>query len=135
MKCFCNYIYAKRGLSSFFIRILKYLLDMKTSFKENLRDLLDYNDMTVKELAFKTGISKRSIENYLGARSSIPPADYACKIAEALNTTVEYLVNGNNTKKEVFPDKIIRLMRKFQTLSINHQNAIEEIIESMPQNK
>lgn len=133
MKCFCNYKYVKCVLSRVFIRILKYLLDMKTSFKENLRDLLDYNDMTVKELAFKTGISKRSIENYLGARSSIPPADYACKIASALNTTVEYLVNGNNPKKEVFPDKTIRMMKKFHSLSDNHQQAIYEIIEALPQ--
>ena len=45
------------------IRFLKYCIRMKKSFRENLRDLLDYNDMTVKELSFNTGISKRSIEN------------------------------------------------------------------------
>lgn len=115
------------------IRFLKYCIRMKKLFRENLRDLLDYNDMTVKELSFNTGISKRSIENYLGSRCSIPPADYACKIAAALNTSVEFLVNGEHPTKESFPDKTIRMMKKFHSLSDNHQQAIYEIIEALPQ--
>ncbi len=106
---------------------------MGNTFKENLRDLLDYQDMTVKELAFKTGISKRSIENYLGTRSSMPPADYACKIATALNTSVERLVNGNNTKNEIsLSDNLFSLLQRFQQLSESNQNAIIEIINSLP---
>lgn len=67
---------------------------MGNSFKESLKDLLDYNDITIKELSSLSGVPKRSIENYLNARDSIPPADYACMIAKALGTSVEYLVNG-----------------------------------------
>ena len=71
---------------------------MGNSFKENLKEILEYKDMTVKELAFLTGISNRSIGNYLNSRESMPPADYACKIAKALNTTVEYLLTGKNSE-------------------------------------
>lgn len=73
---------------------------MGDSFKANLREMLDYRDMSVKELSFKTAIPKRTIENYLNARASIPPADYACRIARALNTTVEYLVEGSQNQNE-----------------------------------
>lgn len=59
------------------------------SFKENLREELDFQGLTVKELSFKTGIIKGSLDNYLSSRSSIPPADIAVKIAQALNVTVE----------------------------------------------
>ena len=55
---------------------------MKT-FKENLRDELNFQGMTVKELAAKTGIIKGSLDNYLGVRASIPPADVAVKIAKS----------------------------------------------------
>ena len=34
--------------------------------------------------------------NYLREKGSMPPADYAVRIAKALNTSVENLVNGQN---------------------------------------
>ena len=67
---------------------------MGSNFKENLRSELDYQDITIKELSAMTNIPYRSIENYLSARESIPPADYAVQIARALKTTVEELVLG-----------------------------------------
>ena len=72
---------------------MSYIKSM-SSFKENLRGELDFQGLTVKELAARTGIVKGTIDNYLGARESIPPADIAGKIAQALNVSVEYLVTG-----------------------------------------
>ncbi|MBQ3837403.1 MAG: helix-turn-helix transcriptional regulator [Treponema sp.] len=71
---------------------------MGSNFKENLRSELDYQDITIKELSAMTNIPYRSIENYLSARESIPPADYAVQIARALKTTVEELVLGKDKK-------------------------------------
>lgn len=68
------------------------------SFRENLRSELDFQGLTVKELSAKTGIIKGTLDNYLGVRASIPPADIAVKIAQALNVSVEYLVTGKNEK-------------------------------------
>ncbi|MGN0729021.1 helix-turn-helix domain-containing protein [Treponema sp.] len=69
------------------------------SFRENLRSELDFQGLTVKELSAKTGIVKGTLDNYLGARASIPPADIAVKIAEALNVSVEFLVTGKERKE------------------------------------
>ncbi len=66
------------------------------SFRENLRNELDFKGLTVKELSAKTGIIKGTLDNYLGVRASIPPADIAVKIADALNVSVEYLVTGKS---------------------------------------
>jgi len=71
---------------------------MEPNFKQNLRSELDYLDLTVKELSARTGISKRTLDCYLGTRSSIPPADAAVKIAAALGVSVEYLVSGKDEK-------------------------------------
>jgi len=72
---------------------------MNSNFKENLRAELDYAGLTVKELSSRTGIAKGTLDCYLGVRASIPPADIAVKIASTLGVTVEYLVNGQDIKK------------------------------------
>lgn len=71
------------------------------SFRENLRSELDFQGLTVKELSAKTGIIKGTLDNYLGVRASIPPADIAVKIAQALNVSVEYLVTGKDEKSKL----------------------------------
>jgi len=77
---------------------------MKPDFKTNLRAELDYLGLTVKELSEKTGIAKGTLDCYLGARASMPPADIATKIANALGVTVEYLVTGQEIVKQ---DKLL----------------------------
>jgi len=68
-------------------------------FNENLKGELEYRGMPVKELAYKTGIPKKTIDKYLLSNSSMPPADKAVLIAKVLEVTVEYLVTGNNNHK------------------------------------
>lgn len=70
------------------------------SFRDNLKNELTYQGIVVKELSQKTGIPKRSLDNYLREKGSMPQADYVVKIAKALNTSVEYLVNGETEKKD-----------------------------------
>ena len=72
----------------------------KADFKTNLRAELDFLGLTVKELSAKTGIVKGTLDCYLGVRASMPPADVAVKIANALGVTVEFLVTGQETKKQ-----------------------------------
>jgi len=72
---------------------------MNRDFKVNLRSELDFQGLTVKELSLKTGIAKGTLDCYLGVRASMPPADIAVKIADALGVTVEYLI-GQETKKQ-----------------------------------
>jgi transcriptional regulator with XRE-family HTH domain len=63
-------------------------------FRENLKNELSYNSILVKELAFVSGVPRRTIDKYLTEHGSIPSAENAVKIAQALGVTVEYLVTG-----------------------------------------
>lgn len=76
-------------------------------FRDNLKEQIEYKGMIIKELAAKTGISKRTIDTYVDSRSVIPNAEIAVKLAEALDTSVEYLVKGTETgrKLDVSPKK------------------------------
>ena len=69
------------------------------SFRENLRETLVFTSMEQKELALKTGLSLKTIENYVKKDSSTPSADKAVLIAQALGVTVEYLVTGKKSEK------------------------------------
>jgi len=73
---------------------------VKADFKANLRAELDFLGLTVKELSAKTGIAKGTLDCYLGVRASMPPADIAVKIAGVLGVTAEFLVTGEETKKQ-----------------------------------
>ncbi len=106
---------------------------MGKTFKENLKELLEYQDMTMKELAYLTGISHRSIENYLNSRESIPPADYACKIAKALNTSVEYLVTGVdvNFKKSEYTGNLLSIIEAYPKLTPSDQKLLAGLANSL----
>jgi transcriptional regulator with XRE-family HTH domain len=70
------------------------------SFGENLRETLDFLYMAQNELAAKTGISPKTIANYVKKDASAPSACKAVAIAQALGVTVEYLVTGKKGKDE-----------------------------------
>ena len=73
---------------------------MEGKFRQTLREELDYQGLTVKELAAKSTVAKGAIDSYLGKQASMPPADTAVRIAFALGVTVEYLVNGENINQD-----------------------------------
>jgi transcriptional regulator with XRE-family HTH domain len=64
-------------------------------FKENLKAELNYSGMLVKELSALSGVKKHTIDNYLNTHNSIPNADAAVSIAQALGVSVEYLITGH----------------------------------------
>ena len=100
---------------------------MDSVFKKTLRSELDFQDIKVKELSTRTGVSPRTLEGYLSSRGSIPPADVAFKIAQALNVSVEYLVTGNPLY-----NKIINQNNKddsLSTLSIEKKQLIKDFLK------
>ena len=63
------------------------------SFKDRLVEELNYHGFSNKEFAQALGISLGTLGMYL-YRGSLPAADVAVRMAQALNTTTEYLVTG-----------------------------------------
>ena len=112
------------------------------SFRENLRDELNYKDVRIKELSEKTKISIGTLNHYLAEKSTEPTAENAVKIARALGVTVECLVTGKNpstqNSKPQLTDEEIRiykqnasLIKKLEQLSPASKKAIENLIEQM----
>jgi len=73
---------------------------VEKNFRKILREELDYQGLTVKELAAKAEVAKGAIDSYLGKQASMPPADTAARLANALGVTVEYLLSGEESSRE-----------------------------------
>ena len=108
-------------------------------FRKTLRDELDYQGLTVKELATKSMVAKGAIDSYLGKQASMPPADTAVRIADALGITVEYLVKGQDsrdTQTHFFSSPKKRsLLRIFDELLPEDQKFILEFAKLLKKNR
>ena len=104
---------------------------IKMGFRENLKSELAYQDILVKELAQKTGISRHTLDNYLNVRERMPTADVAVKIAKVLGVTVEYLVLGddNNMEKPLINSEIRGLIQNYKQLNEDDRKKVIAIIQ------
>jgi len=97
------------------------------SFRDHLREALDFTGTEQKELAAKTGISLKTIENYVKKDSSVPSADKAVLIAQALGVTVEYLITGKKTAKPAAPTMPALNKELFDSISKLNKHNVELI--------
>lgn len=105
------------------------------SFRDNLKSELEYQDIKVKELAAKTGLNRKTIDNYLTKNSADPSATNAVKIAKALNVTVEYLVMGTSKNEEILSTDnqtadFLEIIKKLKTLPAEQKKLIFSIVDS-----
>jgi transcriptional regulator with XRE-family HTH domain len=103
-------------------------------FRENLKSELIYKDMTVKELAAKTGISRHTLDNYLNVREHIPTLDTAVKIAQALGVSVEYLATGKEPPQANSRESII-LIQNYNLLNEDDRMVINELAELLKKHR
>jgi len=97
------------------------------SFRDHLREALDFTGTEQKELAAKTGISLKTIENYVKKDSSVPSADKAVLIAQALGVTVEYLITGKKAGKPAAPTMPPPNKELFDSISKLNKHNVEVI--------
>ena len=102
------------------------------TFWERLESALSDNDCTMADLGRKIQLSPTVINSWK-TRGSIPRADIACKTARALNTTVEYLIDGTIDTKNINTAKTFLVPILNQELSAGHGELLpeEDIVEGL----
>ncbi len=103
-------------------------------FKENLKSELQYTGMTVRELAEKSGVNKQTIDNYLSTHSSMPSAESAVRIAQALGVSVEYLVTGKDAASDSvtrYAPEVRKIADQAQAMSPYERRLISALIKAM----
>lgn len=83
----------------------------------------------VKELAAKAGLNPSSVSNYLRENSSIPSADIAVKLANALNVSVEYLVTGADMTQ--LSPEVHLIAKKISTMSVRDRHCVEALVNAI----
>ena len=104
-------------------------------FWENVVAELEYQGITNKALAEKCGFDASNIGRGIRLKSS-PSVDTALKIANALNVSVEYLVNNSNsTNSSKSPQnlgtKYYKTLINLESLPEKQRNSIIHMIEEM----
>lgn len=124
---FIKTVYVIKSVWSIFKRLKKYNLRM--GFSENLRELLDYKDIELKELSAGTGISKNTLDNYLSGQKSLPNVENGVKIARFLGVSVEYLVCGSDELVALEPiENVVSNLRKLKKADYV---SVSKIIKSL----
>lgn len=75
---------------------------MEGRMNNRLQELIKEKGMTQKELALKAGVTEAAMSHYIKG-DRMPRASVLAKIADALGTSSDYLMNGKsmNRKEEV----------------------------------
>ena len=76
-----------------------------------VKDKLDYQDTTQKELAEKIGESYNTLQSWIN-RNRLPNAEQSVKIAIALNTSVEFLATGKSVHTTQKHEKTVKLLQE-----------------------
>lgn len=75
-----------------------------------VKDILDYQDSTQKELAERIGERYNTLQSWIN-RNRLPNAEQSVKIAAALNTSVEFLVTGKSSHATIKHAKTVKLLK------------------------
>ncbi len=112
------------------------------TFRDRLREQIDYCGFLDKEVASMAGISKRTIDSYVGSEACMPSAEVAVRIARVLGVTVEYLVTGEkdsrtlqNSEADIYNEKTRNLLKHFSKLSDHDKDLLVSFAETMEKAK
>ena len=97
-------------------------------FRSRLREEIEYSGKMYKDVAAEAGITKSTMDSYVGSQGSMPSADIAVRLAQVLGVTVEYLVTGEGTENTISrkDQHIISCLKKIPEYE---RNALEQYIE------
>jgi bacteriophage CI repressor helix-turn-helix domain len=101
------------------------------SFKDRLREEIEYKGLMVKEIASQVGISNSTFLSYIDARAVLPNVETAVKIAQVLGVSVEYLVTGNDTVLEARYADLKEIIRDLTRLSRLQLETVKPMIHAL----
>lgn len=102
-------------------------------FRERLREEISFSGMSNKEVAAEAGITLRALVSYVSGQSCMPSADVAVRLAKVLNTSVEYLINGEHSAPQNAAEKedSRKLLHIYHSLSDSQKKLLLAISEDV----
>ena len=102
------------------------------SLGKRIQELRKKQGLSQTELAQKIGISYPQMSRY-EVKNVQPPADVLKRLADVLNTTVDYLVNGDvdeKAKASLNDAKLLGLFKSVEQMSDDDKTVITRLISA-----
>lgn len=101
-------------------------------FREFLKDEMEYQGLTTRALSEKSGVSKRTIDNYLKKNPQEPSVSNAYKIAKALNVSIEYLLTGEEYTGTIpLTGQLLEYVAEFEALPQEQKQIILMLVKNL----
>jgi transcriptional regulator with XRE-family HTH domain len=96
---------------------------------EKITKLKKAKNLSQTDLAERTGISRDAISKYERG-DAVPSVEYAKRIADALEVSLDYLVNEDD-KQEVLDNEVVKRVREVQKLPQLEKEKIFSVIDAL----
>lgn len=101
---------------------------MKKGMNVRITELLTRNNMTQKQLSEKANVTEAAISHYIKG-DRIPRSVVVERIADALDTSVDYLLNGLNTFDDDEKELTFRLIaRNASKMTYDEKKKIMDLL-------
>lgn len=107
------------------------ITNIRKGLGTRIKELRKNQKWTQKELAAKIDTRFSQLNKYEGGLN-VPPADKLIQLAEIFDTTVDYLLTGNQTEENSLHN--LRLLERFKALEnfkAEDQEAVIKLIDAM----
>ncbi len=104
-----------------------------SAFWTNVKKMLPYKNLEIKDLAFRAGVSYSTIINGMN-KNSMPHADLALKIAKILNMSLECLLGTDDISIESDSDELCSqaALKEKELALYRKYKLLIDAIESLP---
>ena len=104
---------------------------LRKTFGARIKEMRKHRHWTQKELANQVSIRFQLLNKYEGGQH-IPPAETLIKLAETLDTTVDYLLTGNPVKEEPLAStNLFRRFKALEMLSDEDRSTVINVIDAI----
>jgi transcriptional regulator with XRE-family HTH domain len=107
-------------------------LAMKTDFKDRLKQARGSKGLSQNELASTIGVHVTNISRYERGENR-PTTDVLTKLANTLDVTADYLMNGSTSEaasNNISDKELLTLFKKVSSLPIERKKIVKEFLEA-----
>ncbi len=105
--------------------------DFRKAFGVRLKELRKHKRWSQKEMAAKVAIRFQQLNKYESGLN-LPPAEMLIKLADALATTIDYLLTGNSTEDNpLASNRLFKRFRAVEHFDQDDQEAVIKLIDAM----
>lgn len=110
------------------------MTDKTIEIKERVKDLMKKKNMSIYQLALKSGVSEACIRNWYSKRNYAPNLEPLQKVAKALDIPFAQLFIGEDEKLYPIDKPTKKLLDDYFSLDVENRQLVANLIKQMKKN-